>query len=67
MKHCAACAPYHTAAQVFFDVSIGGNAAGRVTIGLFGGDVPKVNLDCRVSLARRMMRRDLTRVIFADG
>jgi hypothetical protein len=52
---------------VFFDVSIGGNAAGRVTIGLFGGDVPKVNLDFRVSLARCMMRRDLTRVIFADG
>jgi hypothetical protein len=28
--------------QVFFDVSIGGTAAGRISIGLFGADVPKV-------------------------
>jgi hypothetical protein len=29
-------------AQVFFDISIGGVASGRVSIGLFGGVVPKV-------------------------
>ena len=27
--------------QVFFDVAIGGENAGRIVIGLFGGDVPK--------------------------
>jgi hypothetical protein len=34
---------------VFFDVSIGGVAAGRVTIGLYGSDVPKVDCDARVA------------------
>ena len=32
----------HCIAQVFFDVTIGGAPAGRVSIGLFGNDVPKV-------------------------
>lgn len=27
--------------QVFFDMEIGGKAAGRIEIGLFGGSVPK--------------------------
>merc|ERR1719343_2018571 len=27
--------------KVFFDIDIGGNAAGRIVMGLFGSDVPK--------------------------
>ena len=33
-------------AQVFFDISIGGVPSGRVSIGLFGGVVPKVPAPC---------------------
>ena len=31
----------HWFLQVFFDITIGGDAAGRIEIGLFGGSVPK--------------------------
>lgn len=36
MMHC-----FLKLVQVFFDITIGGNPAGRVVIGLFGGTVPK--------------------------
>lgn len=31
----------HWLLQVFFDITIGGEAVGRIEIGLFGGSVPK--------------------------
>merc|ERR1719488_44132 len=33
--------------KVFFDIEMGGKAAGRVTIGLFGKDVPKTSENFR--------------------
>lgn len=33
--------------QVYFDMSIGGTAAGRIEIGLFGGTVPKTTENFR--------------------
>jgi hypothetical protein len=57
------CSRRHFSGQVFFDISIGGSAAGRVTIGLFGSDVPKVRnardapLPCALNLRLcRLMR-----------
>ncbi len=35
-KGCACC-------QVFFDIDIGGKDAGRIVMGLYGDEVPKVN------------------------
>jgi hypothetical protein len=48
----------HFSRQVFFDISIGGSAAGRVTIGLFGSDVPKVGTRSQTRAMRlfRLMR-----------
>lgn len=35
------CISIHRLLQVFFDITIGGEAVGRIEIGLFGGSVPK--------------------------
>lgn len=32
---------YKCSIQVYFDITIGGEPAGRIEIGLFGGTVPK--------------------------
>ena len=37
----AATAEPHVTQKVFFDLTIGGQPAGRVTMGLYGDDVPK--------------------------
>jgi hypothetical protein len=57
--------------QVFFDVSIGGAPAGRVSIGLFGNDVPKViamqrlaALTVRLCAARNARAQNIPHGIF---
>ena len=52
--------------QVFFDIEIGGEAAGRVVIGLFGKTVPKT-VENFVQTAKVRRKRDpssITRCIF---
>merc|ERR1711907_288110 len=44
---CSEAAEPEVTDKVFFDIEIGGKAAGRITIGLFGKDVPKTSENFR--------------------
>ena len=65
------CSRLTSSPQVFFDVSIGGAPAGRVSIGLFGNDVPKViamqrlaALTVRLCAARNARAQNIPHGIF---